>query len=182
MDPFYAECRAYGCISANGRNGKVAIHCHGHMTVPADREAELAKKFNVSDWQRPEEEYDSPVTQRQPLRAIVKALVHDKVPFTENMIPQMKKDLTALRRMFVYVRDIRVDNYLGGKLVDFSCAWTAPHILVSTYLRSQESINSDLQWDLEQFDQMIENAGIQTWCRATPNPEYLQKLRSHKST
>lgn len=178
MDPFYAECRAYGCISAENRNGKVAVLCHGYTTVEADREAELAKRFNTIDWQRPEDEYHSPVSQRQPFRAIVKALVHEKVPFTEKMIPQMKSDLTALRRMFIYVRDIRADNYLGGKLVDFSSAWTAPHILVSTYLRPQESIDSDLQWDLEQFDQMIKNSGIQTWCRASPNPEYLQKLRS----
>jgi hypothetical protein len=179
MDPFYAECRAYGCISEKNQNGKVAVHCYGHMTIAADRETELAKRFNIMDWERPEEEYDSPVAQRQPLRAIVKALVDEKVPFTAKMISKMKKDLTALRRMFVYVRDIRADNYLGGKLVDFSSAWTAPHILVSTYLRSQASIDSDLQWDLEQFDQMIENYGIQTWHRAAPNPKYLQKLRSY---
>lgn len=157
----------------------MAVRCYGHTTISADREAELAKRFNIIDWQRQEEEYDSPVTQRRPLRAIVKELVDNKVPFTDNMVTQMKNDLKALRRMFVYVRDVRADNYLGGKLVDFSSAWTAPHILVSTYLRSQESIDSDLQWDLEQFDEMIKSSGIQTWCRAAPNPEYLQKLRSY---
>ena len=180
MDPFYAECRAYGCISANNRNGKVAVFCYGHTTIAAERETELAEKFNIIDWQRPAEEYDRPAAQRQPFRAIVKALMHDQTPFTAKMIPQMKKDFTLLRRMFVYVRDVRADNYRGGKLVDFSSAWTAPHILVSTYLRSEELINSDLQWDLEQFDKMIKDSGIHTWCRASPNPEYLQKLRSHR--
>jgi len=159
------------------RNGKIAVFCHGHISLPATLEGELAKQFQIDDWQRPEEEYEQPVAQRQPFRAIVKELVSDNVPFTAKMVPQMLKDFAALRRMFVYMRDVRADNYLGGKIVDFSCAWTAPHILVSTYLRNWDVIDSDLQWDLEQFDEMIKDAGINTWRRASPNPEYLSKLR-----
>jgi Kinetochore Sim4 complex subunit FTA2 len=77
MDPFYAECRAYGCISANNRNRKVAVFCYGHTTISAERETELVEKFNILDWQRPLKEYDHPVAQRQPFRTIVKALMHD---------------------------------------------------------------------------------------------------------
>lgn len=131
----------------------------------------------MDDWQRPDEEYDLPSEQRQPFRAIVKELVNDNVPFTAKMLPQMLNDFFALRRMFVYVRDVRADNYIGGKIVDFSSSWTAPHTLVSTYVRDWDVIESDLQWDLKQFDAMIEDAGIKTWRRASPNPEYLSKLR-----
>jgi hypothetical protein len=33
------------------------------------------------------------------------------------------------------------------------------------------------QDDLLDFDQMIEDAKLDSWVRATPNPEYLKKLR-----
>lgn len=37
------------------------------------------------------------------------------------------KDLEDLHRLGILVRDINIPNYLGGKLVDFSRAWTTPH-------------------------------------------------------
>lgn len=177
IDPFYAECRAYGAIIQSSRNGKLSPFCHGHISLPATIESELETRFGVSDWERPDEEYTLPISQRSPFRAIVKELVLDSVPFTAAMVPQMLRDFKRLRRIFIYVRDVRADNYLGGKLVDFSSAWTAPHILVSSYLRSWNAINSDLTWDLEQFDAMVKDAGIATWSRATPNPKYISMLR-----
>lgn len=177
MDPFYAECRAYGAIINKTQNGKIATCCHGHLSLSATLEAEIAHQFNIDDWQRPEAEYNLPVAERKPFRAIVKELISDGVPFSAKMIPRMLMDLKDLRRIFVYVRDVRSDNYLGGKLVDFSCAWTAPHVLLSTYLRSWRVIESDLKWDLEQFDEMVKSEGIETWRRASPNVEYLAKLR-----
>jgi hypothetical protein len=177
MDPFFAECRAYCAIIEHKRNGKHAVFCHGHVSLPATRELELAKRFQMDDWQRPDEEYSLPVAQRQPFRAIVKELVSDTVPFTKKLVVQMLLDLKALRRIFVYIRDVHAENYMGGKIVDFSSAWTAPHILISTYLREWDTIESDLHEDLEQFDEMIKDAGIVTWVRASPNPEYISRLR-----
>ncbi len=77
-----------------------------------------------------------------------------------------------LRRMEIFVRDIREDNYRGGKLVDFSVAWTAPHIMLSNILYDEE-----IGWELSSFDRMIKDSNISTWVRATPNKEYIRKLR-----
>ena len=182
MDPFYAECRAYGAIINKKRNGKVAAFCHGHISLPATYESQLAKEFKIDDWQRPDEEYSLPIAKRKPFRAIVKELVTDSTPFTGKMIKQMLKDLMDLRNMYVYVRDVRADNYLGGKLVDFSSSWTAPHVLVSTYVRDEDVIELDLRWDLEQFDDMVKDAGIKTSLRAAPNLEFISKLRPRRKS
>ncbi len=39
----------------------------------------------------------------------------------------MWNDLEDLHRLGILVRDITTYNYIGGKLIDFSRAWTAPH-------------------------------------------------------
>lgn len=40
----------------------------------------------------------------------------------------MYADLEELHKLGILVRDIHPGNYLEGKLVDFSMAWTSPHI------------------------------------------------------
>ena len=182
VDPFYAECRAYGCIEAKGRNGKVAVRCHGFTSIPVSREEELAEKFGIVGWERPGEEEEQADSTGAPLRAIVKELVSDEVPFTGKMIRRMKADLSALRRMCIYTRDIRADNYKGGKLVDFSTSWTKPHIMLSERYWSRKTIDRDKDWELTEFDDMIEESGIPTWIRATPNPNYISRLRARKPT
>jgi len=137
----------------------------------------LYTTFDVSGWNRPPEEYDLPVEQRQSFRAIVKDLVQDEAPFREKMIARMRKDLISLRRMAVFVRDVRKDNYRGGKLIDFSVSWTAPHIMLSERISGEEQIEEEIEWELASFDTMIEESGISTWVRATPNKEYMRKLR-----
>ncbi|KAK5283005.1 hypothetical protein LTR40_002445 [Exophiala xenobiotica] len=58
-DPFDAECRA--------------------------KNPSFAKKFNITEWNRPEEELSSPPTKRQPLRALVKDLVETDPEITEKL-------------------------------------------------------------------------------------------------
>ena len=81
-DPFYNECRAYGRLQDKNLNGKVAVRCHGYITLPASVEEQLKRKFLVSDWDRPGDEYSKPVSQRQPFRAIVKDLIQKETPRT----------------------------------------------------------------------------------------------------
>lgn len=114
MDPFYAECRAYGRIKEEERGGEVALRCHGFTSIPADREDEMSVAFSVYDWQRPPGDYERPPAQRQPFRAIVKDLALTQVCFTKAMVRKMRADLFTLRDMHVFVRDIRRNNYLGG--------------------------------------------------------------------
>jgi hypothetical protein len=75
MDPFYAECRAYGRIEEMNCNGKVAVRCYGFISIPATREEELSIKFNINNWGRSAEEYSKNSTQRQPFHTIAKELV-----------------------------------------------------------------------------------------------------------
>lgn len=177
FDPFYAECRAYGRIEDRKRNGKVAVRCYGFTAVSALQEAALYETFDVSEWDRPSEQYSLPVAERQSFRAIVKDLIEDQTPLSKIMIGRMLKDLKSLRRMALFVRDVKESNYKGGKLVDFSVSWTAPHIMLSDRLFNYKDIVEEIGWELTLFDTMIEDSKIPTWVRATPNKEYLSKLR-----
>ncbi len=177
FDPFYAECRAYSRIGDRKRNGKVAVRCHGFTAVSALQEVVLSETFGVSEWDRPSEQYSLPVAERQSFRAIVKDLIEDQRPFTKIMIDRMLGDLKSLRRMALFVRDVKESNYRGGKLVDFSVSWTAPHIMLDSRIFDDEDIEEEIRWELTLFDTMIEDSKIPTWVRATPNKEYLSKLR-----
>lgn len=159
LDPFYAECRAYGRIGGNQRNGIVAVHCYGSTAVSAAQEGYLNETFNVSDWDRPSEEYDLPVAKRQSFRAIVKDLVQDTTAFKKNDVARMLKDLMSLRKMGVFVRDIKADNYRGDKLVDFSVSWTAPHLMLSDILFYEENIEEEIVWELMQASSSLLNTG-----------------------
>ena len=179
-DPFYAECRAYGCIKNNKKNGKIAVRCYGFLAVSAEREEELsAQPFDIDpeEWNRPEQEYDWPIAARQPFRAIVKELKKSKKRLSR--IAQMREDLLALQKMGVYVHDIRKDNYIDGKIVDFSRSWTYPHLLLDPLIRSPITIREDTEGELMTFDQMLEEAGIRTRQKALPEPnEEPGRLRS----
>ena len=179
FDPFYTECRAYGCINDNKQNGQIAVHCHGFLGISADREEELAAApfdIDTSDWNRPEEEYDWPITARQPFRAIVKKLVRSKKRLSG--IAQMREDLLTLQKIGVYVQDIREDNYVDGKLVDFSRSWTNPHIMLDPNIRSKDLINDEIEGDLLTFDRMLEEAGIRTRLKALAGSNGIGWLRS----
>ena len=180
FDPFYAECRAYGRMGDRKCNGKFAARCYGFTDISALQEDYLYQTFDASNWDRPFEQYSLPVAERQSFRAIVKELIEDPTPFTNIMIDGMLRDLKSLRKIAVFVRDVRESNYKGGKLVDFSVSWTAPHIMLSDRLFDDEDIFQEIDWELKLFDDMIEESRIPTWVRATPNKKYLSKLRPRK--
>lgn len=83
-----------------------------------------------------------------PLRAIVKDYVESSEPWVASQVPQMYADLEQLHKLGILVRDIHPGNYLNGKLVDFSMAWTMYHICLDRAtpagvkeLRSLEPLN-----------------------------------------
>lgn len=176
MDPFFNECRAYGRLIDKNVNGKVAVRCYGYLMIPANREEELKDRYGVTNWNRPYEDYSKPASRRQPFRAIVKDLVTEDVPLTARTAKKMLRDLRRMRRFEVYNMDIQARNYKGGLLVDFSVAMTTPHYLfVIKPAWRKEDYKYD---DLRSFDHMLDEAGIVTLDRATPNREYASKLRS----
>ena len=176
MDPFFNECRAFGRIIEAGLNGKVAVSCYGHLTVSAKLEDELKKRFGVKKWLRPESEYEEPVSRRQPFRAIVKTLLPTRLSMDSKFVAKALRDLKSIRRLKVYVMDIRARNYVAGTLVDLSNAITEKHYLF--YITPLWRVRLFKKEDLEYFDGMIEELGIQTWERALPNDTYRSKLRS----
>lgn len=178
MDPFYCECRAYGRLIEANMNGKVAVRCYGYLDVPAEVEEELRRGFDVDNWQRPVEEYSTPVSKRKPIRAMVKDLITEDVSFTPKIAKKMLKDLKRIRKLGIYTMDIVARNYMGGLLVDFGIAMTEPHYLF--HIKPPHQVRSYKRDDLLSFDDMMEDEGVVTWERALPNPEYCAKLRPRK--
>ncbi|KAK0640195.1 hypothetical protein DIS24_g9598 [Lasiodiplodia hormozganensis] len=80
FDPFYAECRAYGAIEEKIYHGNppadekdwVAAPCYGYLHVSAADEAEIRRKFNIKDWNRPED------NDAKPIRGLVKEYIEQK--------------------------------------------------------------------------------------------------------
>ena len=174
-DPFYNECRAYGRLKETNLDGKVAVRCHGYTTLPAAVESELYERFDVSDWDRDEDDYDKSVRTRAAFRAIVKDLVVEDIPLTPQVLRRMKKDLRKIRKQGIYPTDIKATNYKGGLLIDLSTAMTEPHYLFE--IKPNWRVMSYKKEDLFAFDAMVEDAGVKTNVKALPNYEYLRNLR-----
>ncbi len=152
MDPFFNECRAYGRLIDASQNGKIAVRCYGHMSIPADKEEELSQKFNIQAWDRPGEEYARPASRRQPFRAVVKDLIREPVQLTPRVIKKMLKDLKTMRELGVFPMDVCARNYEGGLLVDMSIAITTPHFLFK--IRPRWQVRVIQREDLLMFDRV----------------------------
>ncbi|KAF2175811.1 hypothetical protein K469DRAFT_763366 [Zopfia rhizophila CBS 207.26] len=177
-DPFYAECRAYRRIASKPRKRPIAIACHGFISIPVKQEFFFARKFNITDWNRPEEELFLPPVKRQPLRALVKDLVETGLEITEKLIVSIRRELKALNSLRIYVMDVRWSNYKGGHLVDFSSAWTEPHFEFRKDVNSEKDIKINRQIDLAAFDKMVkEELGMDVSVRTEPNPDLIARLR-----
>ncbi|KAL8739396.1 MAG: hypothetical protein Q9190_007804 [Brigantiaea leucoxantha] len=178
MDPFYNECRAYGRLVEKGLNGKVAVRCHGYTTLPPEKEEELAQKFGVYEWYRPDEDYAKALPKRLVFRALVKDFVREDVPLTHKVVVKMLRDLKTMREAEIYNMDIYARNYKGGLLIDFSIAMTAPHYLFD--IKSEWWSGVQKKLDLFQFDRMIRSEEVVTNISAVANDDYLAKLRPRK--
>ncbi len=174
-DPFYNECRAYGRLIECHVNGKVAVRCHGHMAIPAAREEELAQRFEVYAWDRPDDDLKLSVSKRQPFRAIVKDLIEDDRPLNEKKLVRMRKDLLMMHKLGVYPQDVQARNYGGGLLLDFSIAITKPHWVFET--KRPWWISSMKKDDMNMLQRVMLESGVKTWQRAVRNREYCMKLR-----
>lgn len=180
-DPFFAECRAYGRIerarAKEKRVRKVAARCYGFLILSARDEQHL-KRNDFDLW--PEtlplsDEYRN-MAEGSPIRALVKEYVdYDPDPNLRAM-SWMLKDIRFLNRHKCFNRDIKRGNYRNGLLVDFGCAWTEPHCLMS--LASKERVETWKKTDMVQFDRMAKDLGFGDVIFAMPNWRYLRKLRS----
>jgi Kinetochore Sim4 complex subunit FTA2 len=153
----------------------LVVPCYGFLGVSAGKEPMLLKRFGVEMWNREE----SQVADNEPLRALVKELVEDDLPLTDALLKKMLRDLKALRKMKIYQQDILPRNYKGGRLVDFSTAYTEPNFKLQ--IRSPLEIQGYKIRDLVMFDDMVRESNVKTSVRARPNDEYRRKLRRRRS-
>lgn len=180
-DPFFAECRAYGRIeearAREKRVRKVAARCFGFLVLGARDEQHLEKNgFNLWPETLPPGDAYRSMAEGSPVRALVKEYVEDDPDPDLRAMNWMLKDIHFLNRNKCLNRDIKRDNYRDGLLVDFGCAWTEPHCLIS--LASKERVETWRKTDRVQFDTMAQEQGFGDLIRAMPNRRYLQKLRS----
>ncbi|TGJ83885.1 hypothetical protein E0Z10_g4890 [Xylaria hypoxylon] len=150
LDPFYAECRAFGRLIENNKDDTLAVRCYGYVFLPHAIERQIERQFGISGWNRKAEDEDSP------LRAIIKDHIKWKTLCNRKTFKTMRKNLEEVNKLGIFNMDIRKDNYLGGRLFDFSIAVTAPHLSLWPRLRSKERIVEDMDDDLKCFDDIVE--------------------------
>ncbi len=131
FEPFSCECRVYGRLEQEQRQD-LAVPAHGYLLLTPDQEVEVGKMcspINPKDGPNddPFGRTEEPLACDRPVHAIVKDLATDHNHFMPDQVGQLWNDLEDLHTLGILVRDITIANYLGGKLIDFSRAWTVPH-------------------------------------------------------
>lgn len=139
---------------------------------------QLECKFHIWDWDRPGEEYDKPVSQRQPFRAIVKELILKDVLLTGKVADKTLRDTKRLQRCGIYPGDIRPRNYKNRLLIDISTARTEPYYLFN--IRPVQQMEKMKNRDLNMWEAMVEESNLQTLLRAVRSEEYCGRLRPRK--
>ena len=182
IDPFYAECRAYGRIKdAQTREAlqrQIAIPCHGFLFLK-DHDKQLLKERGIDL----EEDLDNEILRRTGGNGLVRAIVKDLTPrdngVNASSARKILRDIRWLKKLTIYNRDIRVENFKNGQLVDFGSAVTEPHCILSALGKVFEEEARDTRVeDLVMFDDMVAEEDLNTKVRAMPNLYYCQKLRS----
>ncbi|PHH91465.1 hypothetical protein CDD83_366 [Cordyceps sp. RAO-2017] len=199
-DPFYAECRAYGRIQEAQERGllkrQIAIRCEGFLLLSdedrnklQDRGVDFEEGVGDGDGDIDGENgEDSKEMMRQlkaaknknrrPVRAMVKELACGESGVDAKSAGRILRDIRQLNRLKIYNRDIRKDNFRGGKLVDFGSSWTEPHC----FLEADEDEAAETKAeDLVMFDEMVAMEALRTDVRALPNWQYCSKLRPRKA-
>ena len=176
-DPFFRECRAYGRLEEKKLNGKVAVRCYGYIAIPCEEERLFRRKFKIYDWKRPGIERSVPVSERQPLRAIVKELILEDAPLTGRVADRILRDMKRMRRCGIYSNDVFPRNYKGGLLVDMSVAITEPFYLFEIRQHRRKMLKDK---ELYMWENMVKENQLDTRTRPFRNEEYCKKLRPPK--
>ncbi|KAF2187584.1 hypothetical protein K469DRAFT_685491 [Zopfia rhizophila CBS 207.26] len=133
VDPFFAECRAYGIMDEFHKKhlgkedpGLITAPCYGYIYITKEQEASLRSQFSSLEWSRANSDADKQI------RALVKQFIPNKPIHTKvTPIRRMVKDMRTLQGIGVYPRDICARNYRGGLLIDFGMALTEPSCVLN---------------------------------------------------
>lgn len=179
MDPFNAECRAYGRIeqiytkyrAKNADISPIAVPCYGHVSISASHEKEISAQFGPLDFQRYRAEVGTP------LRALVKEYnPHEPINPKKRSVKTMLRNLEIMHANGLYPIDIRAENYREGLLVDFGMALTVPSCVLRVV--DEDIANHERGRGLLAFDNMIKEAGIKTKIRAANGPGWRNRTRA----
>lgn len=163
LDPFNCECRVYGRLKQEQRED-LAIRAHGYVLLTKDQEQRVTEGLNqdYTDWENHPEPLSCDgvfwrweIHRHMLLRAIVKDYVEPTDPWTAVQIPQMYADLEDLHKLGILVRDIHRGNYLKGKLLDFSMAWTMYHPCIARI--NKAGIKKIRSREPYMFERMVDN-------------------------
>lgn len=160
-DPFNCECRAFGRLHETG-NDKLAIKCYGYVIL-TEQEEDQVRQLSSFPWTRYRPEH-----RQMGIRGIVKKYVESDTPFDRKKLPEMRRDLLNMHRIGICIYDLRDDNYMESKIVDFSQAHVSPHRFLD--LVKQESETHEACWrDFVSFDGIVIS-----WNDENPSKEYLR--------
>ncbi|KAM7219531.1 Kinetochore Sim4 complex subunit FTA2 domain containing protein [Rhypophila decipiens] len=191
-DSFHCECRAYGRLKEANMD-HIVVPCHGYVLLTPRQEEIFRNKSSTLPWgltRRPE--YTN-----TPVRGLVKDWVPEGTPnFDATMARRMKRDIAAMHSVGIINQDIKLDNYLGGKMLDFGIAWTVPHSKIDYCNRviahgeeRSDACRQELQYlkdiDRDCFDTMVDQWNEKVgkpliWERCFPNPEYSSLRYRHE--
>ncbi|KAK3681818.1 kinetochore Sim4 complex subunit FTA2-domain-containing protein [Podospora appendiculata] len=170
--PFFCECRAYGRLKETGRED-LAARAHGYLSFVLTEEVRNLFNNAIAEHASPTQGDILSVLglsgdlALDPVFAIVKDWI-DHPPYDDvwdialaesALYPRMPRNLKALHKLGIVVRDINLGQYVNGVLVDLSSAWTAPHCFgPETGIRLRWEFLSQAAWDLYCFQTQVIDA------------------------
>lgn len=184
MDPFYAECRAYGRLQqpiVKKTPSNIAIPCHGFLFLQEKDKQHLLSEYDIDlEEDMVDEEYQKNTPGKYRARAIVKDLASDDHGVHQRSLIKIRSGIRWLKKNKIYNRDIGLDNYRDGQIVDFGSSFTEPHDFMDQ--ASAGEVHGYKVGDLAKFDEMVTDEKIQNPnnVRATSNQEFLRQLRPRK--
>lgn len=98
----------------------LASRCYGFVILDQDEEDDLTSRCSFECNRRPAQ-------RKLGLRCLVKELIPTGEYFQGHLLEQMRKDLIGLHTLGIAVYDLREDNYMMSKIIDFSQAHVVPH-------------------------------------------------------
>ncbi|KAI1418993.1 kinetochore Sim4 complex subunit FTA2-domain-containing protein [Xylaria sp. FL1777] len=181
-DPFYAECRAYGRIQEGLESRLVteqtAVKCYGYLLLNK-QDAHWLKKEGIDlDHELLDHELREALGGDTRVRAIVKQLEKSPVGVHAGNIRRAWRSVCLLNNSLkIYNMDIKADNFIGYRLVDFGSSWTEPHKFLEFLEEARPKMaKANRLKDKVNFEDMIEEEEIPTRLRVLGGSKH--QLRS----
>lgn len=108
-------------------------------------------------------------------RAIVKDLETGDSGLNKDNIGQAWRNVSLLNSLGIYNRDVRADNFMNRRIVDFGSSWTEPHVILDA--ADVDEAREQRLIDCSKFDEMTEVEGIKT---SLKTPTSRHNLRPRK--